>query len=307
MSDENSRKSLEEMDFENPKSGLAKLISNAKNKWIQLTMNPRFIGALLLAGLVGWALVFTLRSHRLQEREELGRVRMNLIKLQQSLLIPSEIIYYDPNRRMDLVKARIKGYEYYGVEGILPYKMVQNPGLGSAYYPQVEEGPLEYANGNLEQWWMNHSGRACGQLISEIENEEGLGNYLKQNPALFDAHIQPLIVRMLDSVWAPCRITACEVLLAMGDRSEEVLEILILSDYFFASRDGSFLRDRIFEEYGIDQKAVDAIIPKDKADHNHLTSWKRTYEIVKELKKKYPLKPETVIRDWESYCFDGRE
>ncbi|MBN2684516.1 MAG: hypothetical protein JXR40_04510 [Pontiellaceae bacterium] len=300
MNDEN-KNNLDEMDFGNPKNESILWIKSR----IKSLANPRFFGALLLTGLVAWAALSTRQVRALQEREELGRVRMNLIKLQQSLLIPSEIIYYDPNlSRMDLAAARIKGYEFYGVEGILPYSMVQDPSLGSSYSPQVGEGPLEYANGNLEQWWGNHSTRACRQLRFDIELDQDIGKYLEQNPAVFDAHIRPLIVRMLDFVWPFSREDACEVLLAMGDRSEEVLEIVKLMDFCVVGGNKSA---PIFEKYGIDPEAVTVTIPKSDSSHESLLAWKRTHEIVKELKKKYPLEPETVIHDWEDYCFDGKE
>ena len=264
----------------------------------------------VLISLVVWASIAVPWSYMLQKREALSRERINLIQLQQDLLVPSEVIYYDPNMsRMDLAEVRFKCCERYGIKSVLPYLMVRNPRFPSPCYPQKGEGPREYADDTLENWWMNHLGYACDKLLFDIEHAQGLGEYLKQNPEVFDAHIRPLVVRLLDAVWYPTRLQACEVLLAMGDRSEEVLEIILLCDFSAASGEAS---TPIIKKYGLgisgEMRFIEELRANNERDAERcFSAWKCTHEIVSELKKKYPLQMSAVIQDWDGYCLDGRE
>jgi hypothetical protein len=246
------------------------------------------IGIAVLVGLGTWALSASLKVGELQKREERCRVRINLIKLQQALLVPSEVIYYHSSIRKELDAVRIKGYERYGVEELIPYHFVRSPDRVAQYVPTTEESLCEWG---LEHCLLGHCRKACRDVISDIKYERGVGIYLKQNPAVYDAHVRPLVIRLLDTYSPFYRMEACETLLAMGDRSEEVLEILLL-----ARGAGTFSAD-IIEKYGLE------VEPPGEPAYDRVSSWKRTHVIVNQLKKKYPLKPRTIIQDWDRYCF----
>ncbi len=297
MNDEN-KSSTSDMDFGNPKNESILWIKSR----IKLMANPRFFGALLLVCLVAWASLATRQVRALQEQRALSNERVKLIQAQQDLLIPSEVLYYDWNIMSEpLAEARLESYASLGLESYLPYRNLRTSGYGSGLSSgnEIPTNMGEYSNSHLEHWWLNRVPQLCRYLAESIDKEQGLGLYLKQHPEEFNLYLRPLLIRLLDSYHYHICVTACDVLLAMGDRSDELLEILQLSAI---NRYSSAMETpKIIEKYGLDLE-----LEKKTSYEQYEAAWKRTHEIVKELKKKYPIQYNTVIQDWDGFCSEGK-
>lgn len=258
MSDENSRKGLEEMYFGNPKNESILWIKNR----IKLMANPRFFGALLLVCLVAWASLATRRVRVLQEQRALSNERIKLIQVQQDLMVPSEVLYYDWDIMFrPLAEARLESYASLGLDSYLPYRNLRTSGYcdgtrGTGIEMPTSLGLTGYMNSELEHWWLNRIPDVCRDLAESINKEQGLGLYLKQHPEEFNLYLRPLLIRLLDSYHYHICVTACDVLLAMGDRSDELLEILQQSAI---NRYSSAMETpEIIEKYGLDLEVVEA-------------------------------------------------
>lgn len=218
-----------------------------KGRWVKWAFNPRVVGFVLLIGLVGWTALLCQQVHELQKQRELSRGCVRLIEAQQKLLVPSEVIYFywDVETMIAVAEARLKSYASLGLDSYLPYSCLWYGGretpTSSKLVTHIREG--------LEDYWINTVPDVCHNIAYHIESEIGLGLYLKQNPELFDAHLRPLLVRLLDSYRCQIQIGACDVLLAMGDRSEELMEIIQLT----AVNQSSVKDDTnwIIEKYGL--------------------------------------------------------
>lgn len=251
---------------------------------------------------ISWSLMVHLQLQKLEDEIADKETRFAMMELQRQLQVPSEALYFDPKLNMELAALRMKSYANYGVTSFLPYSNIVTN--GGSYYGNSREFPAVgdndrhltvLANSSPENYWLNHLGGPCSGLAGEINDNKRLGGYFKQHPEEFDQHIRPLIVRLLDAYhpWITCY--GIEVLLAMGDRSEQLLEIVSIMLRLDSTDDRA---KRMVEQYGLDVKSDESITIHEDSKKVRNPEWKRVHALVMELKAKYPVVEGTMIDDW---------
>ena len=268
---------------------------------------PRIAGVALVL-MTACAIFFFREAHILQQKIDLQNEQIGIIHLQRNLQAPSEAIYYDPvSSSRPLAEIRLKGFYKFGVEHFLPYGNVMYPGSmaqGKSEWwavPSRETVEEKYrwtriSNVCIESWWTNRLARLCNSLAGDMNRGHGTGGYLKNHPAEFDKHIRPLIVRLLDAYNPSVRMKACDVLFAMGDRSELLNGIVEIT----ATLPTSWCPGRGDAVAVIKKYALDIDVPPIEAfSHESYeqapAAWKRIHLMVAELKKKYPMTDGTLL------------
>ncbi len=241
--------------------------------------------------LASWSLYSYVEVRKLEQEIAAKQIRFEMIQLQRDLQVPSEMLYFDEvNLHKELVELRFKSYTNYGVTTYLPYTNLITADKWASSNGQ-DEFPVKTAwdlwNVSPERYWLNAVRQPCNSLAYQINRDADLGAYLKRHPEEFDLYIRPFLVRLLDAYEPSISCQASEVLLAMGDRSEQLIEILsILSrlDY----HDSEEARD-LAKEYGLVLKPGEVIIAQKEPIVKFNPEWNRIHELTKELKAKYPL------------------
>jgi len=191
---------------------------------------PSVICLVLLVALAGacW------RSGRInREKERLGAELERVTKRGEEkafqdvladLSLPAEVLHMDRECETDLRRARRDMLKRQGHTEIIDSSRIAHYprnwhsfrgaplhlfGLGDASYSWLESS---YRGKTLETLW---------RLAESIRRKDGVGDFLARNPEVFDAHVRPLVLRLLKGL-APSDVSAAaRVLIASGDRSEE--------------------------------------------------------------------------------------
>lgn len=247
--------------------------------------------------LASWSLYSYFEVRKLEQEIAAKQIRFDMIQLQRDLQVPSEMLYFDHvNLQKELVELRFKSYTNYGVTTYLPYTNLITADRWASSNGQ-DEFPVKTAwdlwNVSPERYWLNAVRHPCGSLAYQINRDAELGAYLKRHPEEFDLYIRPFLVRLLDAYAPSITCQASEVLLAMGDRSEQLIEILsILSR---AESQGFEEVQDLVKEYGLVLKPGEVIMTQKEPIVKFNPEWNRIYELTKELKAKYPLLPTTHL------------
>ena len=257
---------------------------------------------LIVAVLAAW-----LKKKERQKDQQIQKLQQELVvmnrqkailDLQYQLSIPSEALYFDLYKtNRELSELRIKHFAAYGVKTFLPYVNLvstysgtySGENTGSFEFPVfMSEGRNHLAALSQESYWRDHIPRVCIQLAANINENRPLGVYFKEHPAEFDQYIRPRIVRLLDAFDPNISYFASLVLLAMGDRSEELMEILSI-----LASDDTWLfwdRDRVqIAGFNLNLKPYAGKVADEYKlgkDHPH---WQRVHELTAKLKAKYPV------------------
>lgn len=247
--------------------------------------------------LASWSMYSYFEAKKLEQEIAAKQIRFEMIQLQHDLQVPSEMLYFDyVNLLEESAELRLKSYTNYGVTTYLPYTNLISANRWASSNGQSEfsvKTAWDLLNASPEQYWLNAVRQPCHHLAYQITRDAELGAYLKRHPEEFDLHIRPFLVRLLDAYQPSISCQASEVLLAMGDRSEQLIEILsILSrlDY----HDAEEARDLV-EKYGLAPKPGEVIIAQKEPIVKFNPEWNRIHELTKELKAKYPLLPTTHL------------
>lgn len=147
--------------------------------------------------------------------------------------IPEEALYYDETALQMVSAVRRESLERLGIDSVRPYFQLLHPRERLLFTKEgipIERVPLSEAGSlvplSLEHSWIRESFRACAILFSEMECGDGMGAFLKENPALFDERVRPHMVRLLDCRHPWPRRGASLVLYSMGDRDERLRVLL---------------------------------------------------------------------------------
>jgi hypothetical protein len=262
----------------------------------------QFVAMIVAVSFVSWAVMAQLRVKKLEDEIAAKKMRFAIIQLQRSLQIPSEVLYFDPKIGTELAELRMKSYTNYGVTRFLPYHNLVNTSGGS-YHGNSREFPvvsdrdsllMDLQNSSPENYWLNHLNGPCLNLAGQINDNWGLGAYFKQHPEVFDWHIRPLIVRLLDAYHPWLTYYGVEVLLAMGDRSEQLMEIVSIMLRLDSTDDQA---KRMVAQYGLNLNTDESVIIHEESKTVRNPEWKRVHELAMELKAKYPVVDYTIIAD----------
>ena len=184
----------------------------------------------VLAALIGggnYALSFY-KKHKAVE-EELTKARQEVTDkemgdLLQDLCLPKEVMLTDVMLSQDFRAAGHRILVQKKADKIpdIFYDMDTYPKRWRSYSKpplRIREGQFRWRSYESQQRY--ESARTLQNLAGEMINQRGLGLYLKQHPDVFNQHVRPLVLRLLDNLPPEQAIYAAEVLLAAGDRSEE--------------------------------------------------------------------------------------
>ena len=251
----------------------------------------KVVSIVVVMCLASWSMYSYFQIRKLEQEMAAKQIRSEMMQLQRDLQVPSEMLYFDyVNLQKELVELRFKSYTNYGLTTYLPYTNLITADRWASSNGQ-DEFPVETAwnlgNVSPERYWLNAVRQPCHHLAYQINRDAELGAYLKHHPEEFDLYIRPFLVRLLDAYAPSITCQASEVLLAMGDRSEQLIEILsILSrlDY----HDAEEAQD-LAKEYGLVLKSGEVMITQKEPIVKFNPEWKRIHELTKELKAKYPL------------------
>jgi hypothetical protein len=267
-------------------------------------------GAVLIVviAIASWSWKTQRRIEKLEQEIATKETRFAMMQLQRELHAPSEALYYDDlNLSEELARLRMKSYANYGVTTYLPYVNVASANSHMSYgtaagmsneFPAVDDDEFHWHNlsdSSLEHYWMNHTVNPCLNLASQINRNEQLGSYLKQHPEQFDQHIRPLIVRLLDAYNPHVNYYACDVLLAMGDRSEELMGILSVLFSLERYKDD---KEALVKRYQLNVTPYENVTLPDDTIKKRNPEWKRIHELTMKLKAKYPVVMGTNIYHW---------
>ncbi|MGE3166221.1 MAG: hypothetical protein AB7O52_15045 [Planctomycetota bacterium] len=141
--------------------------------------------------------------------------------------IPEEALYYDAATLEQVSAVRRDSLERLGIDSVRPYFQLRHPRERLLFDDRgvpIERVPLSDVTSlvplSLEHSWIRESFRACAILFSEMECGDGIGAFLKENPAVFDERVRPHMLRLLECRHPWPRRGASLVLYSMGDRDE---------------------------------------------------------------------------------------
>lgn len=255
-----------------------------------------------------WSWKNELRIKKLEQEIATKETRFAMMQLQNELHAPSEALYFDYlNLGEELAKLRMKSYANYGVTTYLPYVNVASANSHMSHgtsagmsneFPAVDDDEFHWqtlSGSSPEHYWLNQIRDPCGNLANQINRNEELGAYLKQHPEQFDKHIRPLIVRLLDAYHPHISYSACDVLLAMGDRSDELMEILSI---LFRVERFKGQNEALVKRYQLNVRSYENVTPRHDMIMRLNPEWKRIHELTMKLKAKYPVVMGTNIGHW---------
>lgn len=251
--------------------------------------------------LLSWALMSQIHLRALKKEIAEKEMRFAMIELQHNLKIPTEVLYFDFKLSEEAALLRMKGYQNYGVKTLLPYTNLMHSSDGMTGDQGRREFPVEEKTDNYvmqlgdfsqEYYWINHLNRRCQNLSGQMNNGNGLGGYLKQHPEEFDKHIRPMIVRLLDSYRTLNTLYACEVLLAAGDRSDELMGIISILLREDVEKE---MAEPMVKEYGLNVTADTTNSNDEYLSKTRNPEWKRIHALTLKLKEKYPMTIGTII------------
>lgn len=251
----------------------------------------KVVSMVVVMCLASWSMYSYFEVKKLEQEIAAKQIRFEMIQLQHDLQVPSEMLYFDyVNLLNELVELRFKSYTNYGVTTYLPYMNLICEDEWTSSNGQSEfsvKTAWDLWDSSPEQYWLNAVGHPCHNLAYQINRDAELGAYLKHHPKEFDLYIRPFLVRLLDAYEPSISCYASEVLLAMGDRSEQLMEILsILSR---VESDGSEEARDLVKKYGLVLKPGEVIITQKEPIVKFNPEWNRIHKLTKELKAKYPL------------------
>lgn len=260
-------------------------------------------GVVLVIGLclLSWALMSQMHLRALKKEIAEKEMRFAMMQLQHELKIPTEALYFDFRLGGEINTLRLKGYRNYGVTRVLPYANLRSASGGITMQNGMREFPIEdrtdstdLQNSSPENYWLNHVGHPCVALAGQMTDGTGLGGYLKQHPEKFDKHIRPMVVRLLDAShpWISC--DACDVLLAAGDRSDELMEIVSILLSLESSRSNA---QRLVQRYGLNITPDPTVSNDPYLAQSRNPEWKRVHALTSKLKEKHPMAIGTIMRD----------
>ncbi|MHC4207902.1 MAG: hypothetical protein ACYSTT_24880 [Planctomycetota bacterium] len=177
------------------------------------------------------------RINRLQKtivKYEQKDLRDKIRELVFSLAVPSEALYYDEAVIRKVAELRFDSYVQHKSTHIVAYSSIQELDRGilenprydwQTYHPPL---PVEGANwtfiqnASFENFWLNHSIKSLRSFAFELEGHYRLGSYFKDHPDEFERFVKPWVTRSLGGYHNWTKLAACRVLLAWGDRTENI-------------------------------------------------------------------------------------
>ena len=251
----------------------------------------KHLGRMKLPAFSGLVCVVALVVLTLQLRQRVSTLEdlVHVTYLQHELRLPTEAIYVDFSALNSVSEIRHDTYTTYGTSTFLPYQNAIRPGSttykGGLEYPTNE--PTFLHNGSFELIAHERARKVCDSLVNEIRLGKRAGGFLNRNPNQFDQLVRPWVVRLLDSYQPRLRISACAVLLEMGDRDPRLVQIvgITMTDPMAWERCVNLCDRHSLNVKRISQPALNGNDKKKK----RIADWQRVHEIVRELKSENPI------------------
>lgn len=204
-------------------------------------MKPRNLYLCLAVLLLGIVAYCTHLSSRIADLEHHARDQQNeahLRDIEHALRAPEETFLHGGKLDRNIAELRLQYYAEHGITHTVPFNNVSRVNWDSIVDPdgrlteRWEVDATNLANGSTGHWWLNHGSRTLQGLASWLE--EGRPDYghmpsRDTGMRVIRTRIRPLVVRWLRAYHGRVRLDAIRVLLAMGDRSPELTEILHLT------------------------------------------------------------------------------
>ena len=171
---------------------------------------------------------------RLQQENEDLQFRALLQHLGSNLRIPTATLYHRYMPIETLNQMRTEGLREARAEHLVTIRELQNH---SVFQPQVLAGSGFIAKPGYvpdsETYWESYeehlSGSACRNLSKHLRDPHRFGPWLAKRPKLVEDYLRPLLLRIAEAPDPTARYDAIEAMLLLGDRSDDILRILIRS------------------------------------------------------------------------------
>lgn len=259
--------------------------------------NPQFYRLALIVALLGlgaFSVHLSRRVSDLERQRQRLETEARLVELEHVLLAPAEAILTGGKLDDEIAKVRQEFYAAHGITQFVPFGSVMRQ-PGRVYeYPDgrlTEKSSVELAstvaNGSSENEWMNMAYQHLLILAMELEGREQPDDpYLGADLSEFRKRIRPLAIRWLKSHHVMPRAAAERVLLALGDRSAELFEIVQLTRHQEGTRRVSGAFD-VFDTYDI-PLPEDHLVRTEWPVHSKEESrahWQRIRDLADELER----------------------
>ena len=172
--------------------------------------------------------VRTIRANKAMRRRlaEL-RVEKTLRRGITDLCVPPEAVYCTDEALREIAAIRREAYLRRGLER---FRLVGSSdrggwlGSGGSWVPTAD--PANVHSYSYERTWLADVSGFCRSLAEQIRSGSDLGTYLRRHPRVFDRRFRLLVEALLDARDGHARLRACDVLAAMGDRTERMRAVL---------------------------------------------------------------------------------
>ncbi len=186
-------------------------------------MKGKGLMAAVIVALAVMVVVIAVENRRVKREIKTLKFDAQLEALASRLRVPAEAVYSDAQSTRAIAEARQRLYEEHGTKEFCPYGSV----LQGNYRQTIPTGDwTEIANGSFENYMLNDAIGACAQLRLDLEHNQLVGQFLKDNPEVFSQRFRPPLLWLLSSYHPVPRLKAATVLLLAGDRSPEIADSL---------------------------------------------------------------------------------
>lgn len=172
--------------------------------------------------------VRTMRANKtMRRRLDEFRLEKMLRRGLADLCVPPEAVYCTDGALREIAAIRREAYLRRGLER---FRLVGSSdrggwlGSGGSSVPTAELANVQ--SYSFERTWLADVSGFCRSLAEQIRSGSDLGTYLREHPRVFDRRFRLLVEALLDARDGHARLRACDVLAAMGDRTERMRAVL---------------------------------------------------------------------------------